>query len=193
MVEGRDSIVRALSSEFQAVLDSGRIAPVLFAEIEGATDTLRLWSGIGPIAWDGRDWTGTGDLASIDRVEETTDVQAVGLKATLDGIPPEMVSWLLQEVQSGKPFTVWFGVLDAAGQPVADPDKAFAGRMDTAALEDGAATATISVTVESAMVRLEQPLERRWTHEDQQRRMPGDRGFEYVAALQSKEVKFGDD
>lgn len=183
--------MRTLSTDFQDALDSGRIAPVLFAEIEGATDTLYLWSGIGPIAWNGHTWQGTGDLAGFDRVEESSDVEAVGLKATLNGIPSEMVSWLLQEVQSGKPFNVWFGVLDADGQPVADPDKAFGGMIDTAALEDGAQTASITVTVESAMVRLEQPLERRWTHEDQQRRSPGDRGFEYVAALQSKEVKFG--
>lgn len=183
--------MRSLTTAFQDVLDSGRIAPVLLVEAEGATDTLRLWSGIGPIAWNGETWQGTGDLAAIERVEETTDIEAVGLKATLNGIPSEMVSWLLQEAQSGKPFTVWFGVLDD-GAIVADPDKVFAGRMDVPTLEDGATTAAITVTVESDMVRLEQPLERRWTHEDQQRRSPGDRGFEYVAALQSKEVKFGD-
>ena len=52
-------------------------------------------------------------------------------------------------------------------------------------------TATITLNCESRLIQLERPKNRRYTHEDQQERLTGDLGFEFVTDLQDKEIIWG--
>lgn len=72
-----------------------------------------------------------------------------------------------------------------------DPIPVFAGRMDTMRLQDTGETTTVTVSCESRLIDLERARERRYTDEDQKELYPDDRGFEYVADLQDKEVLWG--
>jgi len=52
--------------------------PVLFFEGEFSDGTLRLWSGLGPISWNGHTWTGAGNLLGMSEVKETAGIVAAG-------------------------------------------------------------------------------------------------------------------
>jgi hypothetical protein len=58
-------------------------------------------------------------------------------------------------------------------------------------IEENVETASISVTAENVLVKLERPVIRRLTNEDQKSRFPSDRGLEFVASLQDKEIFWG--
>jgi len=58
-------------------------------------------------------------------------------------------------------------------------------------IEEQAEAASISVTAENVLVKLERPVVRRFTNEDQKSRFPDDRGLEFVASLQDKEIFWG--
>jgi hypothetical protein len=58
-------------------------------------------------------------------------------------------------------------------------------------ISEESSTATISVTVENVLIKLERPVVRRFTNEDQKSRFPSDKGLEYVASLQDKEIFWG--
>jgi hypothetical protein len=72
-----------------------------------------------------------------------------------------------------------------------DYAEVFAGELDQMNISEESSTATISVTVENVLIKLERPVVRRFTNEDQKSRFPNDRGLEFVAGLQDKEVFWG--
>jgi hypothetical protein len=67
---------------------------------------------------------------------------------------------------------------------IADPYLLKRGRFDTIPIDDSGATSRITVRYEDRLAALGIPRERRYTTADQALRAPGDRGFEYVEALQ---------
>lgn len=186
---------RDLDAAIVARLGDRVIYPALFFEgvfwSGGAEAYLRLWSGVGTFAWNGVDWLGGGHLLSVSPVEETSEVRAVGFRVSLNGQASANISLVLQAMRQGKPGKVWLGLLTQAGALVADPTLIKRGKLDVAMIEDSATDCRISVSYEDRLIDLERPREARYTHEDQQRSIPGDRGFEYVPSLQDAKIPWG--
>lgn len=183
---GRDLTVGAA-----AAIAAEVVYPVAFYEGEYATGTVRLWSGVGPIDWDGKTWTGAGQMLGISSIEETSEIRASAFAVSLSGDVAALMQVNLAAARTGLPGRVWIGFFDSAGALVADPFMAFAGRFDVPDLVIGGARATIEVRYESRLIDLDRPRIRRYTHEDHQIDYPGDRGFEYVSSIQDKEVVWG--
>jgi hypothetical protein len=129
-------------------------------------------------------WQGAGSLGTISPMTESADVKANGVTIAFSGIPSADIARVLNEVRQGYPVKIWFGCLDSAGNVIADPYQAFGGRMDVPAIDEGATTSTISISVENRLIDLQKPRERRYTHEDQQISYAGDLGFQYVPQIQ---------
>jgi hypothetical protein len=156
----------------------------VLAEIEFASGTVRAWTGVGILQWNGYDWTGVGHLGGISPIEETSEVRAAGVALSLSGIPSALVASALGDAERGRPVTVWLAFFDDDWAIVADPYQAFSGRVDVPVIDEGGETATITIQAESRLIDLERPRTRRYTDEDQQDAFPGDRGFEFVTSLQ---------
>ena len=58
-------------------------------------------------------------------------------------------------------------------------------------MDEGPESATITLNLESRLIQLERPKNRRYTHEDNKKDLPGDLGFEFVTDLQDKEIIWG--
>ena len=58
-------------------------------------------------------------------------------------------------------------------------------------IDDGGQTCTISVSAESRLIDLDRTRERRYTSEDQKIDFPNDKGLEFIADLQDKEIIWG--
>jgi hypothetical protein len=169
---------------------SARVA--LFAEFLFDGGPVRLWSGIGAIAWDGKTWTGAGTLGSVGLIEETSELRATGATFTLSGIPSELVAVALGEPYQGRRCALWLAFLDEAWAVIADPIQVFAGRMDTSEITDGGASAAIRINAENRLIDLERAGDvPTYAPEDQKRLFPGDRGLDYVPSLQEKVIYWG--
>ena len=182
---------RTISGAVLAELSAGVIRPAVFVEAQFQSGWLRLWTGLGEITWGGRTWAGAGTLLGIGDIEETTDVVATGTTITLSGVPTDLVSLCINDARQGLPGQVYLGFLTEAGAVIADPVLAFSGRLDVPTILDGADRCEIQVTYESRLIDLNRAREWRYTDEGQKQISPGDRGFEYVAGLQDKEVRWG--
>ena len=177
-------MTRPLRDGLQTGLLASAKSPVIFVEAEFASGTIRLWSGLREVTWNGAPWTPVGGLLTVSPIEETTELRSTGVTVSLSGITQANLSLALGEARPGKPVTLWLGLLSPEGEVIADPCIAYRGRMDVPEIEEGADTATVSVAVAHRMVDLERPRERRYTPEDQAIDYPDDRGFDYVASLQ---------
>lgn len=182
---------RAMTPAAEAALTAPDLRPVMLFEGEFPSGTIRLWTGLGAVSWNGQTWTGAGNLIGVSEVEEGTDIVARGLTVTLAGVPPEFVALAITDARQGLPGRVWIGLLDTAGAIIADAVNVFAGRLDVPSIADGAETLTISVSYESRLIDLNTPREWRYTKESQRALYPDDAGLDYVAGLQDKRITWG--
>lgn len=178
----------ALASEIAQVA----LAPVILVELDFSSGFVRVWNGIGTLPWNGKEWLGTGELMALSQIEETREIEAVGLTMTLSGVPSAMVSVAYGDFSQGRPAKVWLGALDLhSGALVSDPVAIFQGRMDTISDSDDGAEAVITVTAESNLADLKRLRTRFLTDQDQQRVFPGDRSLRYLSSLQDRPVYWG--
>lgn len=85
-------MTRALSPAFAEALASAELCPVVFSEGEFASGTVRIWTGLGEVNWDGKIWTGLGGLLSFGAIEETNQVVASGTMLSLSAVPVDLVA-----------------------------------------------------------------------------------------------------
>ncbi len=176
----RDNLTSGTSEE----LSAQQVNLVFFVEIEFSSGVINLWSGVGDISWDSKTWTGAGQLLMISPARETTGVTATGLTISLTGVDSAFLALALIEARQNKPVSCWFGFLDSSGVVITDPYKFFTGLFNYIVVEEGGERATITVTAENDLIKLQQPRIRRYTDQDQQSEFDGDLGFIHVAALQ---------
>jgi hypothetical protein len=175
---------RTLTPALEAAIAAGKVNPFYMAAIQFLSGPMYVWTGIGTITWNGHDWLGVGTLGGVSSIAQSSDVTAENITLTLSGIPSDMVSAAIGECRQNFSVEVWVGMMDDAGAIVLDPVRAFAGRMDVPTINDAGDSASISITAENPLVDLQRASERRYTHDDQQIDFPGDKGFQYVPAIQ---------
>jgi hypothetical protein len=165
----------------------------IFAELDFSGGAVQVWTGTGNITTLGRTFTGLGDLAGISTVEETGEVAPTNLSLELSGVPSAMISRVLSENIRGRRVRLWLGFFTEGtlATLVDTPIPLWVGRMDPPVIKDNGSTATITVNCESRLVDLRRPRTRRYTHEEQQRRYPGDMFFQYTAGLAERPIYFG--
>jgi len=173
----------------ETVAEVKRLA--LFAEIETAGDTVRLWSGIGDATLGGNLFVGVGTFGGISTPEETTDFKAAGIVFTLSGIPSALISIAINDIRQGLPAKCWIAFLEADGSLIADPVLLFEGTAAVPTTDEQAETCTIALSAESWASTLRRPRSTRYTQGDQETRDPTDKGFAYVPTLQDKKIVWG--
>ena len=178
---------RDITTPVSNALDDAVIGPFFAVDIDFDTAPLYVWTGYGDLTIGSKTYLGAGQLLNISSVSETTEMEAKGATLTMSGIPSSSLSLALQEPYQGRECRIYFGVTSDPSDYV----EVFAGELDQMNIEEQADSATISVTAENVLIRLERPVVRRFTNEDQKSRFPNDRGLEYVASLQDKEIFWG--
>jgi hypothetical protein len=181
---------RDLTNGVVAEVEAAELQPFLLFEGNFSTGTVRAWSGIGDLSWNGQTWVGTGTLLQVSQIQENAETVASGATITLSGVPTELISLALGSVRQGRAGKIYLGFF-SSGSIVTDPVLVFEGKLDVPVIEEDGDTATIAIAYESRLIDLQKPRESRYTNEDQQRVYPGDLGFEFVPSLQEKTLNWG--
>lgn len=181
---------RDLTAAVQSAIEATQVQPFLLFEGLFSSGYLRVWSGYGDLSWNGYTWTGVGSLAGVSAVEETSEVQANGISVSLNGIPSDLVSLMLQDCRQGKSGKIYLGFWDDNGI-VSDPYMVFHGKLDVPSIQESGETAIITITYESRLIDLQRPRETRLTNEEQQREYAGDLGCEFVPSMKEITLTWG--
>jgi len=183
-------VSRALTSAVDAAFAGDNVPALILVYLDFPDGALRCCNAGYTFAWGGHDWIGLGGLGQIDMIEEGAELQMYGISLTLSGIPSENMQRALGQHYQGRDAKVWLAPLDADYHLLVDPVLVFSGRMDTMDLSLGD-TSTVRMTAESRLTDWERPRVRRFNDEDQKAEYPGDRGFEFVAAMVEKNLVWG--
>lgn len=165
--------------------------PILIAEILTAGAPVRLWSGVGDLAFGGNTYVGVGTFGGMSTPEESLETKATGIIFTLSGIPPALLATAIGDVRQGLKARCWLGFVDAAGAVIADPTLTFEGYTAVPTTDDDAETCSISLSCESYMATLNRARSTRYTAEDQKTRDPSDKGFDFIPSLQDRVIPWG--
>jgi hypothetical protein len=166
------------------------VEPFFAVDIDFVSGPLYVWSGVGDIVNASKTYLGAGQLMSLSTISETAEVEAKGVSITMTGIPSSFLSLALSEPYQGVACRVYFGTINTSTR-VATFYKVFAGSLDQMNIVENVESATILISVENSLIKLDRPVVRRYTDQDQKSRYPSDRGLEYVASLQDKTLYWG--
>ena len=178
---------RDITTPVLDALNDAVIQPFFAVDLDLDSGSLYLWSGYGDLVIGSKTYLGAGQLLDISSITETTEMEAKGATISMSGIPASFLSLALDEPYQGRECRIYFGITSDPSAYV----EVFSGELDQMNIEEQSEAASISVTAENVLVKLERPVVRRFTNEDQKSRFPNDRGLEYVASLQDKEIFWG--
>ena len=187
-------MARGLHSDFSTAVQADEVHPIMLVKINTSGGDVRVWTGSGDLTYDSEVYIGTGTLGGVTAVSERTDLSANGVTLSLSGIPSDLISTALGQVQQGRACTVWMALLNTSTSAlINNPYELFAGFSDVTIITEQADTATITIQAENRLVDLERPRIRRYSDEDQKSDTANaaDIGFEFVGSLQDKVLKFG--
>lgn len=203
---------RDLTTEFVDGLQQEVVYPFFAVDLNFQSEPLYFWTGYGNLVIDGKTYLGAGQVVNISSVEETTEIEAKGAVVTMTGIPSSFLSLALAEPYQGRECKIYFGlwlknrfITTEASDTITAENlfefttenetrylaEIFSGELDQMNIAEEGNTCTIAVTAENILIKLERPVVRRFTNEDQKSRFPTDRGLEFVAGLQDKEIFWG--
>ena len=183
--------MRTLTTDVSNAFNAENVIPVLFVEMDFSSGFLRLNSAVSTYVVEGNNYYGVGLLGKVDKIEESTELQAYGLKLSLSGVPNTLIGTALTENYQGRTVRLFVGTLTPEHVLMADPIVMFSGRMDNMQITLGPDTATIFVNAENRLVDWDRPRIRRYNNADQQSEYPGDLGLEFVEQMVNKTLFWG--
>lgn len=178
---------RDVSESLLDSLDDKIVYPFFAVDIDFSSGPLYVWSGYGDLEIGSKTYLGAGQLLNISSVQETTEMEAKGATITMSGIPSIFLSLALSEPYQGRECRIYFGMTDNPSDYI----EVFSGELDQMNVSEDANASVISVTAENILIKLERPVVRRFTNQDQKSRYPNDKGLSFVASLQNKEIFWG--
>lgn len=178
-------MARTVPEDILTALTQREVEPFYAIEIDLDSGPLRLWTGRGERTIGEEVYTGGGSFIGIEGLEEVADLSAKNITLTLSGIESSIVSLALQEPYQRRQVRVFWGV-----RSVTEVVEVFAGSLNQMVIEDGPESASITVTVDSKLVELEKASNYRYTSESHKSRHANDTFFDFVAAIQDKQIVF---
>jgi hypothetical protein len=181
---------RLLDPALAAALASGEIQPFFMAKLTFKTQVQWVWTGVGNLVWNSQTFVGVGSFAKIGTIQEGTEVHAYGTTVTLSGIDPVLLAECMTDMELGAQAQLWLGCL-AGGAIIGTPYQLFNGSMDMPTVGVGVDTISITIALETKMLDLSRPSNRRYTSADQRYYHPTDSAFQFVEPLNDQADVWG--
>lgn len=178
---------RDLTTALETALSADVIQPFFAVDLNFDVSPLYVWSGQGDIVIDSKTYIGSEELLKVESIEEAGDASARGAVLTLTGVPSEVISIALNTEYQGRTGSIHFGTLSDSTEYT----EIFTGYIDTMEILDEPNRATVRVTLESRLVRLETPSGIKYTSSHQKNQYPGDLGLDFVESLPGKKIIWG--
>ena len=189
-------MARSIHADTASEVQLGSVIPFFMVLIETGGSNISVWSGYGDyissVSGSSITYNGVGHLGIISAVSESQDLSARGINLTLSGIPSDLISAALTDLEQGKAVRVFMGFFEQSTRvPINSEFELWTGITDIPSIVEDGETASISISAENRLIDLEKLRVRRYTQEDQARDDVTDLGFEYVPNLQDAEILFG--
>lgn len=183
-------MTRTLAAGFSSALRDKVLYQAYLVDLDIDGDPVYVWTGPGQLTWGAKTYLGAGELGSLGQMRETIDGSAAGITFTLSGVDPDLLNDAMAADYQGREWRIYMALYDQDVLQVSDPQLIASGELDTMVVQDGEA-AIITVTGETYQTLDQRVNEVRYTPEAQDKLYPGDKGFEFLEAVQDANLLWG--
>ena len=141
----------------------------------------RFWTGRGRLDYSGDLFEGGGQAVGVGEVELVSGNPDRRLTITLSSIPSALRAQFLQDVGAVEVEVALIFSADRGSTWQSAP-LSYSGRLSSPTMVNG----RLTVELETLRGDVDHGEVRYWSHEDQMRRFPGDKGMEYMRQLAQK-------
>jgi len=186
-------MTRAIGSATLTAIEAAEAQPLYFVELridEASSPQVitRLHTGLGTITWGGFDWTGAGDLASIDSVKESNTINPNALRMGLSGIDSTITNMIFEVDYYMRPCLVYLGALQD-GALVENPSTIFSGFISSLSMVfAGTDGDTVVLEAESELILFKRSRNVRYTSPQLQSEYSGDLGCEFLELTSTQTI-----
>lgn len=186
-------------------LGGGKVECANLVHFDFTSAPFRIWNGEGVLRTnDGAEWPGLGGWGGMRGIEQAVNGEAPEASFTLSTTDADVLRLAREEFEvecKGRLVRVliqFFGVDDPADpgnqRPLDLPFPVWAGRIltPTFTIDADSGERTVTLSAESLFSLRSRPRHAMYTDRDQQRRFPGDMGFEFVPTLPNKVLTWPD-
>lgn len=152
--------------------------------------TIKLWTGIGDLTVGEHTYTGNGWLTGFPVIRESLGGSTDGLSVSLTGIPDNILTIALNQVNSSGSCEASIAFFDKEDALITTAPL-FLGKLDRVEVLEDPERSSVRFAYNSRLARIKTPRELRWTNEQQQIEYPGDRFMEYVEFLKNQRLFWG--
>lgn len=162
---------------------------MVLVKIDFPGATLAFNSGLDTVQLNGDTYTGFGNLGSVSGLDESGDISPNQYAIKVSGVSDEVLAAATDSQYLNNPAIVYLATLDADYQITGDPFIWFRGLTDSVDIAYGQES-SVTINVRDRLTDWQRPKIERYTDADQQRMHPGDKGFEFVTEIASKDVNW---
>lgn len=138
------------------------------------------------VDWNGHTWSSLLGVATVSQVVETDEIIA-GITITLSHAKLTNVALAMTEDVQGRPIILRFAIVKPDKTLYVDSN-VWQGKMDTLNITDKGINGEVVLSAESDMIDMQRPRSVRMSNEEQQRRNPGDKFFEFAATMANTSI-----
>lgn len=158
-----------------------------------ASEEMRVWLGRGTFtARDGTEWSGLGEIASIDGMQSSPMLSTEPVTMTLSGLDASIIEMTRAQASEirGRRCGIYILMFDENAQPIDEPYLVELYLMDKASFTVDGETRqmTVSLTAEPLFSTKHVPRFSLMTDQDQQLKYPGDGIFKRVQLLAGRQT-----
>jgi hypothetical protein len=175
------------------------VRPIMFARMAFSSGVRRLHTEIGsrtathPI-FGAESYIGIGDFGGMTSdIKESISVAPDSISIAISGVSSVFVDIALDDDYYRRDIELMFGFDDEDGVLLDDPVIVYSGFMDKAGISVGAGKAEITLTCESRATNLQTASDLRFSDEDLQAAVTGDKAGEYIYRMSDLVINWGGD
>lgn len=189
---------RDISAANEAALTAKVLRPIIFARLDFASGVLRFHTEIGPKTavhpvFGSEIYTGVGDFGGIvGDFKESVSAATQPLRLAITGVKSALINQAFTDDYYRRDAEVMLGFDDETGALVGDPMILFSGFMDTVNIALGPQTGEMVLTCESRGTNLATASDWRFTDEDKQLEVSGDKLGQYIYRMVDLTLRWGD-
>lgn len=171
---------RSLAAATKTHVEGTHTHPVIMCRVDFSPTPIYVHTGLGTIPFEGNDYLGVGTLGGISGLAETENLVPSPVTLSLSGIDSTIFGEALDAANYGDRVFMYIAYRNDDGTVIGSPWNFYKGRIEHPNADRGREGNTVSLVVQHVLAILSKKIGTRYTDESQQKKYPGDLGFQFI-------------
>lgn len=182
---------RSLAAATQTHVEGTHVHPVIMCRIDFTPTSIYVHTGLGTIGFESNSYLGVGTLGGLSGLAETENLVPSPITLSLSGIDSNIFGESLDASNYGDRVFLHIAYRNDDGTVIGTPWNFYKGRIEYSSANRGREGNIVSMVVQHVLAILSKKIATRYTDESQQKKFPGDLGFQFIEQNIGLQLQWG--